>query len=270
MPTLLLSRRYSEDSNSMWRAAVDAGWDVERLHTYAVPEGIAERDPVVYGETLLADAVAEQIGLTLLEPAHDWLTTIPAEYCGRAVKMDVLGNVRSVGKTAFIKPVDEKIFRSRVYQPGESIDAERAFPDDSAVIVCEPIQFGLEVRAFVLERQVVALSAYMRDGDIAKDESGEWPLAPAEDQAARAFLQRVLANQEVALPPAVVVDVGEAVGLGWVVVEANPCWASGLCGCDPREVLGVVRRANVRTANLSDSDAPWSRTAHGLGLAAAP
>jgi hypothetical protein len=43
----------------------------------------------------------------------------------------------------------------------------------------------------------------------------------------------------------VVVDVGRMTGRGWGVVEANPAWASGLCGCDPAGVLPVLRRATV-------------------------
>jgi hypothetical protein len=71
----------------------------------------------------------------------------------------------------------------------------------------------------------------------------------------------MLADEAVSLPPAVVIDVGLA-DVGWVVVEANACWASGLCGCDPREVLRTIRRASVRTGELREDEKPWARSAH--------
>jgi hypothetical protein len=63
----------------------------------------------------------------------------------------------------------------------------------------------------------------------------------------------------VALPPAVVVDVGRMAGRGWGVVEANPAWASGLCGCDPAGVLPVLRRATVPQDAVSEAERCWVR-----------
>lgn len=41
----------------------------------------------------------------------------------------------------------------------------------------------------------------------------------------------------------VVLDIGTISGRGWAVVEANAAWGSGIYGCDPMEVLGVIRHA---------------------------
>lgn len=67
VPTLVLSHRYSADSNALFSAALASGWDVERLHFFRCPEGLAARRPVFYGETLLADAIAEDLGIALLD-----------------------------------------------------------------------------------------------------------------------------------------------------------------------------------------------------------
>lgn len=258
MTTLILSRRHSDDSNAMWRGAIELGWDVERLQSYAPPEELRSRDPVFYGEPIMADAVSEALGLTFLEPTHDWLPELPFEHVKRRIRLASLGDVRAVQERAFIKPVDEKIFPARVYDPGASIDSGRAFPDDSPVLISEPISFGVEVRAFIAERRVRALSAYMRDGDLARDADGSWSMTPTEHDGARSLLEALLNDERVELPPAVVVDVGSS-SVGWVVVEANPCWASGICGCDPRDVLHVIRRASVRTSELGSVDERWAR-----------
>jgi hypothetical protein len=47
----------------------------------------------------------------------------------------------------------------------------------------------------------------------------------------------------------VVVDVGVIPGRGWAAVELNACWASGVYGCDPAAVLGVLRQAMGRNTS---------------------
>jgi hypothetical protein len=265
MTTLILSRRYSDDSNAMWRAALAAGWGVERLLSYGLPEGLAIEDPVLYGETILADAIAGALGLRLIEPSWGWLPALPEPYRRRAVRLCTLGEARSLQGPLFLKPVDEKIFKAAVYARGDEADPTRALADSEAVLVAEPVRWGVEVRVFLRERQVATLSAYIRDGEIARDAQGNWPLSDTEEAAVRAFLGELLADPAVELPPAVVIDVGEIVGRGWAVVEANAAWASGLCGCDPEAALRVVRRASVPAAGLSEGDRPWLRpTPEGL------
>lgn len=262
MPTLVLSRRFSDDSNSLWRAAVAAGWDVERLHSYAPPSGL--RDPVLYGETLLADAVAGALGVEMLEPTEDWPATLPERFRKREIVLTTLGEARALSCRRFVKPVDEKLFPSRVYERGADVEPAHDFPDSARVLVSEPVSFGVEVRTFVLERRVAGLSAYVRDGQIARDAQGEWPLEADEREGALGFLSEFLADPAVALPAAVVLDVGLIRGAGWAVVEANACWASGLCGVDPRDVLPVLRRASVPSGEMDAADRRWSRREHKL------
>ncbi len=59
------------------------------------------------------------------------------------------------------------------------------------------------------------------------------------------------------VPPAAVIDVGRLAGGGWAVVEANPAWGAGICGCDPAAVLPVLRRACIPRGQLTREDAAW-------------
>ena len=45
------------------------------------------------------------------------------------------------------------------------------------------------------------------------------------------------------LPVTTVLDVGLVRGSGWVLVEANAVWGSGLNGCIARDVLPCIARA---------------------------
>jgi ATP-grasp domain, R2K clade family 2 len=38
MPTLILTPRFTDDAQALWRAAIQLGWSVERLTSWRVPE----------------------------------------------------------------------------------------------------------------------------------------------------------------------------------------------------------------------------------------
>lgn len=261
MPTLLLSQRHSSDSNAMWRAAVHQGWDVERIRGYSIDPELVAKDPVLYGETLLADALTEPLGLAFLEPTADWLPSLPEGYRKRAVRLATLADARALTRRSFVKPPDEKWFAARVYESGAAIEVAEGMEDEYAVLIAEPVIFEVEYRFFVLERAVATGSIYIRGGAIARSGEGEWPSDPAETEAATAFLQTMLRDPAVELPAAVVIDVGRVQDRGWAVVEANPAWASGVCDADPLAVLDVLRRATVPRAALVEADQRWVRSA---------
>jgi hypothetical protein len=52
---------------------------------------------------------------------------------------------------------------------------------------------------------------------------------------------------------------GRMAGRGWGVVEANPAWASGLCGCNPSRLLPVLQRATVPRRMISEAEQRWLR-----------
>ena len=258
-PTLVLSHRYSPDSNALFAAALSAGWDVERLHSFRCPEGLAARAPVFYGETLLADAIAGDLGIALLEPTANWLPRLPECHRRRDVRLATLAEALTIQERAFVKPTDEKCFPARVYENGAAIAPDPVLPPDLPVLVSEPVVFEVEFRFFLLERNVSTFSPYIRGGEIARGAAGDWEADPAEIEGATASILAMLADPTVELPPAVVVDVGYMAGRGWGVVEANPAWASGLCGCEPASVLQVLRRASVPMDAVTESDRRWVR-----------
>lgn len=258
MRTLVLSPRYTDDSNAMWRAATDRGWDIVRVRSYrpdAIDPAVAKKQPLLYGETLLADALADLLGVVVVEPTPSWLPEIPEAYRKRSVTLSTLGAARRLRTPHFVKPVDEKIFKSRVYADGALIDPEDGLEDSEAVQIAEVVRFELEVRLFVANRRVHTYSAYLRNGALARDGSGEWPLSDEEAKEAMRFANGLLGDPTVQLPEALVLDVGRTADRGWCVVEANPCWCSGLCGCDPRAALEVCAIA----CKPKDDPTRWSR-----------
>lgn len=242
IPTLILTPRFTEDSQSLWRAAGHLGWRVERLTGWKVPEELRTiPEPVLYLEVLFGPTLAEHFGLRLLEQPDDWLPRLPEEYRKRSVVISTLGDARSLEVSAFIKPPNDKSFPARAYVGSE---LPEGYGDDSPVLMAEIVCWEKEFRCFALDREPRTTSVYLRNGELQRElgfVSDSFELKEAEE-----FARRVLSDQRVEFPRAAVLDVGVIAGRGWAVVEQNAAWGSGIYGCDPTRVLEVLRHAAVK------------------------
>jgi len=250
MTTLLLSASATEDNQKLWRAAVRSGWKVERIRGLNIPDDL-DRDAgiALYVEALYAPDIADQLQLTLVEPATDWLVNLPETYRLRSIQLTTLGKARLCGQPTFIKPPNDKSFKAMIYASGHDLPDD--FDDEMDVLLAEPVEFEYEYRCFVLDRTVQTLSPYLRKGRLSKLDNYQ---APADEmQDALQFVEQLLADPDVFLPDAVVVDVGSIKDRGWAVVEANSVWGSGIYGCNPDKVLEVMQRA-FKPSNLKSHD----------------
>ena len=250
MPTLILTPRFTDDAQALWRAAGQLGWDVERLTNWRVPEHLrAVPDPVLYLEGMFGPTLAKQFGLRLLEPAVDWLPRLPEEFRKRRVSMMPLRAARQLTEPSFIKPPNDKSFPARVYTGAE---LPHGYDEESPVLVAEIVHWEVEFRCFVLDRRPCALSVYLREGELQREK--EFAAAELELAAAESVVRTVCADLRVDLPRAAVLDVGVIAGRGWAVVEQNAAWGSGIYGCDPVAVLEVLRHAAVQAEQAAAPD----------------
>ncbi len=239
MTTLLLSARATEDNQALWRAAVRRGWIVERLRGLTIPDGITDEELVLHVEALFAPEIAKKLSLKLVEPREDWLVELPFEYRQRNVQLTTLGDARMLKEPAFVKPPNDKSFTAKVFASGGDLPGD--YDDSMTVLVAEPVEFEVEYRCFVLDREARTMSPYLRYGRLARLD--DFSALDEESHAAADLLRRLLADRLVEVPRAVVIDVGTIAGRGWAIVEANGAWGSGIYGCDPDEVLEVIRHA---------------------------
>jgi hypothetical protein len=242
MPTLVLSPRYSDDSITLRRAAIDLGWDVMRLASWRCPEDFEPEGPVLHAEPLFNTAVAEQLGLILIEPPEDFLVRLPREYVGRDVRLLNAAEARALPGPLFLKPPNQKSFPAKVYASGAELPE---IPVDDPVLASEPVEWVGEFRFFVRDRQVRAWSPYWLHGALARKDD-EWVVDADLMAMTRVLVDRLLDDHRVDLPAALVLDAGVIRDVGPAVVEANPASGAGIYGCDPREVLEVLRAATVR------------------------
>jgi len=221
VPTLILSQRHSEDSQRLWRAAGEMGWRVERPPTRVPADLLAVEEPVLYVEALLAQFVGEQFGLTLSEPPDDWLPTLPPEYRRRTALLVTAAEARRYQGSWFCKPPNNKAWPASVYDPPAGLPNFVA--DADPVLMSEVVEFELEYRCFVLTREVVTFSVYLRNGHLQR-EAG-YATTDEEDRQMLAFVRSMLADERVRLPNAVVLDVGRLKqDHRWAAVELNAAW----------------------------------------------
>jgi hypothetical protein len=241
MTTLLMNRRFTQDSIALGREARRRGWDSVRAGFSDLPDLSSER-VVVYADTLHGLAWKDRLPVRLLEPALDWLCHLPRSLTRREVRLVPWSTARTLDGPRFLKAADDKWFPSRVYPSGGAVPAPDQYADDAPVLIADTVRFVREYRCFVREGRVATASLYIEDGARAEDEHGNWRTGP-ELEAAVAYAHSVSAMPAVSLPAAVGLDVGLLSSGEWAVVEANPVWAAGLCACDPAAVLDVLERA---------------------------
>lgn len=239
MPTLILTPRQTEDTQTLWKAAARLGWRTERLGNWRIPDHLRTLDdPVLYAEALFAPEFAEQLGLNLLSPPDDWLVGLPREYTARTIRMTTLGEARSLERPMFVKPPSDKSFPAQAYIGAALPDG---YDDAMPVLVSDLVEWDAEFRCFLLDREVQTYSIYSRRGELQRDAGFESTADEQRDMIA--FVSTLLADARVALPHATVLDVGTLADGQWACVEQNAAWGAGIYGCDPESVLRVVQAA---------------------------
>lgn len=221
---LLLSPRFSEDSIALQNAAWDQGWEVQRLQGWRTEP--IEDVGAIYGEPLWARAVAAQVGRVLIEPPLDWLTTLPRELVNRSIRYGTVESLWPIEFPAFIKPADDKRFAAAVYESLPELDAH--WP----ILVSQVMPIWREYRMWILNGKAIASCFYRGE---TRGGFNTYELSEFAGACAR------LPNN----PPAMVIDVAQGYNGKFSVIEANPCFGSGIYKSDPEKVLDVLQAACV-------------------------
>lgn len=263
MPTLVLSPRLTADSIRLERAAQGSGWGIHRARRYQLPESL--EDPVVHGDIVFCDVMARELGLGLLETPDRWLADLPLDYVQRTVRAMLHEDLKHVVDSRhFIKPANDKVFEAGIFERGTHVP-HRYIDPRTPVLVSDVVYFNFEMRCYVLDRRVCTAGVYAFT-DENRLEGRERQLY--EDGLD--WMEKLLADPEIEMPSAVVIDIGFNPEFGWVVVEANQAYASGLyvggfmCdsaspGCDPAAVLPVLERAAGLRSKVTPEDEKWLR-----------
>lgn len=215
-------------------AALDpALWRVAPHHGLSVPAGVQPGDvwwmPGQYAARLAAVGMLPD----LAAPPPNWLAVLPREFTGRALTVTTAGAVSAHPNEGFWKLADAKTDRfPAAWRTADELVAavHSAGLPACTPLLCSPrVRFGCEYRAFVCDGRPTTGSWYIDDHREAHDS----PLFDApghHDLAAYRFAAKVAAwcYQHGVSPRTYTLDVGWDIdGARWLVVEANPVWASG-------------------------------------------
>jgi hypothetical protein len=183
----------------------------------------------------------------LLAPAWDWLSTIDPDLTGRHVvstRMDQLPMGRMFLKPALLKLVDcpAGVWDAHDFQ--RAAQQEGASGSMQVQFTREVLQLDHEHRFIVCDGQVVTGSPYRVHGRA-------WHRGLTSERSADALAFARTAVQVLGqdCPPVCALDVALDCDSGrWLIVEANPLWASGPYGCDPVCFVDAVEVANTTGA----------------------
>jgi hypothetical protein len=264
MPSLIVSSRFTTDSQILRRTAQQLGWQTLRLDGDRIPDWFDPDDGQIalFYTAPHAFDIAEQLSRTLLGCNPEWIMGLPHEFVRREIRQMSLRAALELRGCSFVKHAISKAFPAAVYDSASLAEATSRVLPEALVHIAEPVAWVVEYRCFVLDREVVTISAYKRYGQVIE---GHAPLpgAPAaEIESAKQFASAVLQSPRVDNPPAFVIDVGIIANRGWGVVEFNECWASGIYACDPTQVLATLLRACVPTDGMTENERRWDFKEH--------
>lgn len=264
MPALIVSSRYTTDSQLLRQSAQNLGWETLRLDGGQIPDWFDPPDDQIalFYTAPHAFEIAAQLSRTLLGCPPDWTVRLPPEFLRRELRQATLGEALRLPGQAFIKHAVSKAFAAAIYDSATLAEATSTLHPETLVHVGEPVEWSVEYRCFVLDREIAAISPYRRRDEIIQNHSNLPGTTPSELAAARQCAEDVLGSVVVDCPPAFVLDVGLIEGRGWAVVEVNECWASGIYACDPGRVLETLLRACPPSAALTEPDRRWDFQHH--------
>lgn len=247
-PTLLLPPTYSTEAEALRKAAQARDWNIHRVLRCQTP--FTAGPIAVHGPLPFCDSVASRMMLGLLDPPDDWLGRLPQHFLLRDLWVGTVADLHRVKERSFVKPANDKVFQYGTYERGSDVPV-RHIQDSCPIIVSEVVAWDLEVRLWILDRQIVAAEHYRIIGDHEPEDV---------TRQATAFGQQVLADPSYDLPSGVVLDVGHIEERGWAVVEANQAYASGIYGEQNHQaILDVVQRSSDGLEVVKPEDVKFVR-----------
>lgn len=149
--------------------------DLDALHA----EGKLTPDTIVCGYIVDVHSALELLGVSLPPPIDypkhlEWMF-------GREIRKTTLGDVRNAAKVQFVKPIRQKRFTGRVYDPDDPIGRVTiaTVSDDEECFSSDVINFLSEWRCFVRDGELVGVKHY----------KGDWSLGFDKDVLVKAVKQ---------------------------------------------------------------------------------
>ena len=142
---LILSKRYSNDSQLLYKAALEAGWKTWRFTSEEIPEWVFKACVSIYCETAIAEYLAAKLNISLYNPPDDILTRLPVELVKRKIQFVLYENFEFPEYKSFIKPADYKYFPAGIYTTKEEIPGVKHCQPDDPILISEVVSLLMSI-----------------------------------------------------------------------------------------------------------------------------
>ncbi|TPN86842.1 ATP-grasp domain-containing protein [Aquimarina algicola] len=229
---LLIPDKDDVERNSIADSWIKNGGDVKRIGKFwESPKIDAKKRLTIYGIDTFSLVLAQVLGLKLIEPKDELISTLDFKWIKRKIQILEISKIKETDFPIFIKPVKPKTFKSGIYSDFKSFTKEiRGIEQNEQVIKSNIIEIEGEVRAFILNNEILDLAIYEGNCDL---------------HLAKEFLVDFLQKLTIDLPKTYVIDLGYNQVDGWFVIEFNSSWGAGLNSCNPNKVIAGIREATI-------------------------
>lgn len=226
---LLIPEKLDPERTAVAQAWTIQGGEVMSIGQFWIKPNTQNKRVTIYGPDTFSLVLAQVLDLSLISPKDEELALVEWPFVQRNIHIVAVKDVATGSFPCFLKPVVPKQFAAQIVS--SLSDAQEIIQglDEQELLLCSTIiLIEKEVRAFVLNLEILDLAYYEGQGD----------LATATD-----FLRNFLTGTTLVLPLSFVVDLGWNAVQGWFLIEFNASWGAGLNGCTADKVLYGIRAA---------------------------
>ncbi|MDF1694782.1 MAG: ATP-grasp domain-containing protein [Saprospiraceae bacterium] len=217
-----------EELASIW---IENGGEVMRVGKFWVTPETEGRRVTLYGYDTFCLVLAQLLHLDMVSPKDEMIVDLKFKFLKRSIFLASVSEITTLKFPIFIKPVTPKLFPAGVYANLELLSTQIVGLEEAETLICsEVLVIKKEVRAFILDNEIMDLAFYEGEGDLG---------------GPRSFILDFLEESLLDLPNTFVIDVGYNDASGWFVIEFNSSWGAGLNFCHPDKVVVSIRAATI-------------------------
>jgi hypothetical protein len=209
------------------------GGVVKRIGKFWIKPKISNQRISVYGYDTFCLVLAQILELKLISVKDEDIVTVKPQYLKRNIEIRLTSELNKIDFPKFIKPVIPKLFKAEIFQSRQEFELKNSELEDEQQLICsEIIQVDKEVRAFILDKEIMDLAFYEGEGKI---------------EAPKRFIEDFLNNTGLDLPKTFVLDIGYNSQKDWFIVEFNSTWGAGLNYCQSSKILDCIQAATIQS-----------------------
>ena len=144
------------------------GGEIKRIGKFWERPSIdSEKRITIYGIDTFSLVLAQILGIKLIEPKDELISELDFKWIKRKIEILKIEKIEKSIFPTFIKPVKPKTFKSKIYNDFDSfIQETKGIQQKEFIIKSDIIKIGSEVRAFILDNNILDMAIYEGVSDL--------------------------------------------------------------------------------------------------------